>query len=216
MQNISYRRHRFHPDIIRQAVWLYFRFTMSYRDVEDLLAERGIDVTYETVRLWVLIFGQAYAHRIRKRRPTVFDHWRIVQAIKDGIPALTLKDELMALESTKVELETRLATAPESITRLLPNLAEVYRKKVAKLADALNEENARSEAAEAIRGLIDEIRLIPKDGDLKIELYGELAALIALANKHPQGKTSGAQVTLVAGARCHLYRTKKKWRKCSA
>ena len=42
MQNISYRRHRFHPDIIRQAVWLYFRFTMSYRDVEDLLAERGI------------------------------------------------------------------------------------------------------------------------------------------------------------------------------
>ena len=77
MQNISYRRYRFHPDIIRQAVWLYFRFTMSYRDVEDLLAERGIDISYETVRLWVLKFGQAYARRIRKRRPTVFDHWRI-------------------------------------------------------------------------------------------------------------------------------------------
>ena len=43
MQKLSYRRHRFHPDIIKQAVWLYFRFTMSYRDVEDLLAERGID-----------------------------------------------------------------------------------------------------------------------------------------------------------------------------
>jgi hypothetical protein len=52
MQKLSYRRHRFHPDIIQQAVWLYFRFTMSYRDVEVLLAERGIDVTYETVRLW--------------------------------------------------------------------------------------------------------------------------------------------------------------------
>ena len=77
MQNISYRRHRFHPDIIKQAVWLYFRFTMSYRDVEDLLAERGIDVSYETIRLWVLKFGQAYAHRIRKRRPTAFDHWHI-------------------------------------------------------------------------------------------------------------------------------------------
>ncbi len=77
MQNISYRCHRFHPDIIRQAVWLYFRFTMSYRDVEDLLAERGIDVSYETVRLWVLKFGQAYAYRIRKRRPTAFDHWHI-------------------------------------------------------------------------------------------------------------------------------------------
>ena len=77
MQNISYRRHRFHPDIIRQAVWLYFRFTMSYRDVEDLLAERGIEVSYETVRLWALKFGQAYARRIRKRRPTVFGHWHM-------------------------------------------------------------------------------------------------------------------------------------------
>jgi transposase-like protein len=77
MQKISYRRHRFHPDIIRKAVWIYFRFTMSYRDVEDLLAERGIDVSYETIRLWVLKFGQAYARRIRKRRPTVFDHWHI-------------------------------------------------------------------------------------------------------------------------------------------
>ena len=77
MQKISYRRHRFHPDIIQQAVWLYFRFTMSYRDVEDLLAERGIDVSYEAVRIWVLKFGQVYAHRIRKRRPTAFDHWHI-------------------------------------------------------------------------------------------------------------------------------------------
>ena len=77
MQKISYRRHRFHPDIIRQAVWLYFRFTMSYRDVEDLLAERGIDVSYETVRLWVLKFGQAYACRIRKRRSPTFDRWHL-------------------------------------------------------------------------------------------------------------------------------------------
>jgi len=77
MQQISYRRHRFHPDIIRQAVWLYFRFTMSYRVVEDLLAERGIDVSYETVRLWVLKFRQDYARRIRKRRPTAYDHWHI-------------------------------------------------------------------------------------------------------------------------------------------
>ena len=79
MQKVSYRRHRFHPDIIRQAVWLYFRFTMSYRDVEDLLADRGIDVTCETVRLWVLKFGQAYARRIRKRRPTAFDQSHIAE-----------------------------------------------------------------------------------------------------------------------------------------
>ena len=75
MNNISYDRHRFHPDIINHAVWLYFRFTMSYRDVEDLLAERGIDVSYETVRLWVLKFGQAYAQRICKRRLLTFDRW---------------------------------------------------------------------------------------------------------------------------------------------
>ena len=75
MSNFSYQRYRFHPDIIRQAVWLYFRFTMSYRDVEDLLAERGIDVSYETVRRWVLKFGRAYAHRIRRRRPRPDDRW---------------------------------------------------------------------------------------------------------------------------------------------
>ena len=77
MHKISYRRHRFHPDIIRQAVWLYFRFTMSYRDVEDPLAERGIDVSYETVRLWVLKFGRAYARRISKRRALAFDVWHL-------------------------------------------------------------------------------------------------------------------------------------------
>jgi putative transposase len=61
MNEISYRRHRFPAAIIQHAVWLYFRFTLSYRDVEDLLAERGIDVSYETIRRWALKFGQAYA-----------------------------------------------------------------------------------------------------------------------------------------------------------
>ena len=52
-----YRRHRFHPSIIQTAVRLYYRFTLSYRDVEELLAERGIDVSFETVRRWCLKFG---------------------------------------------------------------------------------------------------------------------------------------------------------------
>ena len=56
---ISFSRHQFPPEIIRHAVWLYLRFTLSYRDVEDLLAERGLDVSYETVRRWVLKFGPA-------------------------------------------------------------------------------------------------------------------------------------------------------------
>ena len=58
MQDISFKRHRFPPEIIRHSVWLYARFTLSYRDVEDLLAERGLDISYETVRRWFLKFCQ--------------------------------------------------------------------------------------------------------------------------------------------------------------
>lgn len=68
MQPISYRRHRFQPETIRLAVWLYYRFTLSLRDVEDLLAERGIDVSYETVRCWANKFGPAIAANIRRAR----------------------------------------------------------------------------------------------------------------------------------------------------
>jgi putative transposase len=66
---ISFARHQFPPAIIRHAVWLYIRFTLSYRDVEDLLAERGLDVSYETVRQWVLKFGPVFARELRRRRP---------------------------------------------------------------------------------------------------------------------------------------------------
>ena len=65
MDKLSYHRHRFPSIIIQQAVWLYFRFGLSYRDVEDMLAERGIDVTYETVRRWALKFGTIIARRAR-------------------------------------------------------------------------------------------------------------------------------------------------------
>jgi transposase-like protein len=69
MQTISYDGYRFAPEIIRQAIWLYLRFTLSLRDVEDLLAERGIIVSYETVRRWVNHFGPPVASELRKRRP---------------------------------------------------------------------------------------------------------------------------------------------------
>ena len=67
MIDISYRGHRFPPIVIQRAVWLYLRFTLSYRDVEELLAERGLDVSYETVRSWVLKFGPIIARRLRRR-----------------------------------------------------------------------------------------------------------------------------------------------------
>ena len=77
MKKISYTRYRFPPVVIQHAVWLYFRFPLSYRDVEDLLAERGIDVSYETVRRWALKSGQAYARRLRTTRPRPDARWHL-------------------------------------------------------------------------------------------------------------------------------------------
>jgi transposase-like protein len=77
MALLPYRRHRFPPPIIQHAIWLYLRFTLSYRDVEDLLAERGLEVSYETVRRWVLKFGGTVAQRLRRRRPRPSDRWHL-------------------------------------------------------------------------------------------------------------------------------------------
>ena len=68
MSQISFAHHRFPPAIIQRAVWLYFRFLLSFRDVEEMLAERGINVSYETIRRWVLKFGPAIAATVRTRR----------------------------------------------------------------------------------------------------------------------------------------------------
>jgi len=77
MTSISFARHQFPPDVIRHAVWLYLRFTLSYRDVEDMLAERGLDLTYETVRRWVTKFGPLFAKELRKRRPRPTSRWHL-------------------------------------------------------------------------------------------------------------------------------------------
>jgi transposase-like protein len=74
---ISFARHQFPPSIFRHAVWLYLRFTLSYRDAEDLLAERGLDVSYETVRRWVLKFGPVFARELRRRRPRPTSRWHL-------------------------------------------------------------------------------------------------------------------------------------------
>ena len=77
MKQICYRCHRFPPQIIQHAIWLYCRFTLSFRDVEDLLAERGLEVSYETVRRWVLKFGHSYAKRLQRFRPRPDDRWHL-------------------------------------------------------------------------------------------------------------------------------------------
>jgi putative transposase len=77
----DYKGFRFPSEIISHAVWLYFRFSLSYRDVEELLAQRGIIVTYETVRQWCLKFGQTYANELRCRRPRCGDKWHMDEVI---------------------------------------------------------------------------------------------------------------------------------------
>ncbi|ETW92507.1 MAG: transposase IS6, partial [Candidatus Entotheonella factor] len=72
-----YKNHRYPPEIISHAVWLYFRFTLSYRDVEEMMLARGIVVTYEAIRKWCLKFGQDYANQIRRRRPRTGDKWHL-------------------------------------------------------------------------------------------------------------------------------------------
>ena len=81
MAEISYRRHRFPPVIIQHAVWLYLRFTLSYRDVEELLAERGLDISYETVRCWVLKFGPMIARRLRRHCPRPSTRWHLDEMV---------------------------------------------------------------------------------------------------------------------------------------
>src|SRR3954463_5978566 len=81
MQPTSYARHRFPAEIIRHAVWLYLRFTLSFRDVEELLAERGIETSYETVRRWVLKFGPAFARNLRRLRPRPTGTWRLDEMV---------------------------------------------------------------------------------------------------------------------------------------
>src|SRR5438105_8758448 len=72
-----YKNHRFPGEIISHGVWLYYRFPLSYRDVQEVLFERGIDVTHEAIRQWCLKFGQDYANQLKRRRPRPGDKWHL-------------------------------------------------------------------------------------------------------------------------------------------
>lgn len=78
---IRYKRHRSPPRIIAHAVWLYFRFPLSLRLVEEMLLERGILVSYETIRRWALKFGPDYARRIRRKAPSRYDIWHLDEVV---------------------------------------------------------------------------------------------------------------------------------------
>src|SRR6476660_10318802 len=87
----NYKGFCFPSEIIGHAVWLYFRFSLSFRDVEELLAQRGIVVTYETIRQWCLKFGQTFANELRRRHPRPGDKWHLDEVV------LKIKGELCYL-----------------------------------------------------------------------------------------------------------------------
>ncbi len=142
---------------------------------------------------------------------------QIIDAIKSGIRSPTMAAELDSLEKRKSAFQKRLDADPVPPIRLHPKLAEIYRQKIENLHNALNQDDTRTEASGILRNLIDEIRLIPRDGQLDIYLVGNLAEILNLCGKkNPASKRDGVQVTLVAGARNHLYRTVVIWHRTAA
>ena len=126
---------------------------------------------------------------------------RLVDAITEGTPASAVRDRLADLETRRLALEATLASAAAPAPRLNPNLAEIYRVKVADLIEALRRHDAAA-AREQVRGLVDEIRLVPDDGALRVEIRRELAAILRLAEGTRNGlATAGVvrQVKMVAG-----------------
>ena len=123
-----------------------------------------------------------------------------------GKVAISLLDEMEALEARKEELTAVLADADQSVPLLHPNMSEIYRKRLDRLDELLNRDSARGQAAEVLRSMIQSICLIPQDGALATEIGGNLAGLLAFTwtNESPAaGGASGAcQFGLVAGPLC--------------
>lgn len=151
------RKNLLHPELVRELVEAYRREVESGRRLERA--------------------GEAAK---RKELGTVERQVRrIIEAVKDGFAVPSMREELIVLEKRKAALTADLesiSAAPEP-PALHPGLAQVYRKKVAELTEALNTEDMRTEAAEAIRALLEEIRMVPEKGELSVELVGALPGL---------------------------------------
>ncbi|VVT04919.1 recombinase zinc beta ribbon domain-containing protein [Rhizobium sp. EC-SD404] len=175
----------------------------------DLVAE----FVGEYQREWNRLRGEENAIRVRRDaelQKVDRQIANIVTAVKNDLYAEAMGEELRSLEERKRQLKQTQPTAPEP-PRLHPGLSELYRRKVSDLRASLNDDALKVEAAERLRSLLSAIRLIPEDGQLQIELVGELAAILALGavgmQKGPSLATEALSITLVAGARSHLYRT---------
>jgi len=127
---------------------------------------------------------------------------KFVQLVMDGVSGSEVKDEVIGMASRRGELEQQLKTATDPPPLLHPSMADLYRTKVEQLADALQHEDSRIEAAERLRGLIDSIVLTPEAGQLRIELKGNLAAMLTVAQRTKRSPETGdlsMPIQLVAG-----------------
>jgi site-specific DNA recombinase len=143
-----------------------------------------------------LTSAQRELARIEARRK------KLVESIMEGVPGAQVKDELIAIGDRKEVLTKQLETANQPPPLLHPSMADVYRTKVEGLAAALQREDTRLEASETLRGLIDAIVLMPEKGQLRIELRGNLAAMLAAAQQTKRSPETGdlhVPIQLVAG-----------------
>jgi site-specific DNA recombinase len=169
---------------------------------QDLFEEFCDEFTREMNRLRMehragLSAAEREVERIEARRK------KLVESIMEGVPASEVKDELNANAARREELKAKLAAADAPPPLLHPEMAGLYRQKVTALAEALEHSETRPEASEALRGLIDAIVLTPNQGELQIELKGNLAAMLGAAQNAKRSPETGdlsLQVVMVAGA----------------
>jgi len=170
---------------------------------QDLFEEFCDEFTREMNRLRMehragLSAAEREIERIEARRK------KLVESIMEGVPASEVRDELNANAVRREELKAKLTAADAPPPLLHPEMAGLYREKVTTLAQALEHPETRTEAAEALRGLIDAIVLTPNQGELQIELKGNLAAMLGAAQNAKRSPETGdlsLQVVKVAGAR---------------
>ena len=122
MKTSIYSRHRFHPDIIRRAIWMYFRFNLSFRDIEELLIERGIDVSYETIRRWVDKFGSTYAKRIKSRSESPSPVWHLDEVYTKTNGKMVYLWRAVDDEGTVLDVVVQRRRNTKAATRLLRKL----------------------------------------------------------------------------------------------
>ena len=129
---------------------------------------------------------------------------KIVDAIAEGVSARSLKDELLELEAREDEIKAKLAATPEPKVYLAPNMAEIYRARVDELQHVLAVGSEQAQAQQAIRDLIDKVVLTPVEGVLRIDLHGEVAAILQFSAAGKKGRIelgrNAEQLVMVAGA----------------